>query len=609
MSLFSGAWSEAARFHRPGPSSEERHRQQEVILDDAEDVLTTPEAREWQSGPLSRTPTIQTAAAPPLSRAAALSAGLHFATAMERVCRYSVEAFPECADWRDGVVERFFDSLRLEEADRRCLRSADARAALSPPPEPPPEAERARGVEHAVAFAVRERRGYDARTRAACAGLAGAWGAPALFAEAEARLSSTLAAAVGPAAALADGQQAGAPDALRSKWAAAAAALAVGGLVTAGGALALAPVLAGALKLLSVPAALSLKALSLLVSGLFGAAGAGLAGFRVDRAASGLSEFAFRPVPREREGGAAPAGPALHAVVAVPGFLPEAPPGADRAAARASLEADWARPLRALDLSEEGYVLAWEGDVLSDLGELVGGLARGEVAAHLSLGDVLGGTWARAQAKCEKAAGVLAGVLRGRVAGRRPVSLVGASLGARLVLEALADLARSRSPGVVMHAVLVGPRGGGDAEAWRRARSVVAGGLVCVRSARDPELRAASRVPLLGREPAGRAPVPEPGVLDVEASDLVASHAAYAPRGPEEGALAAALARAASALELELAHSAGGGGLASQPGAAGAGPAPEVDPPTRTGAGPTPDGDVRVVSPSASPESELEDTL
>ena len=162
-------------------------------------------------------------------------------------------------------------------------------------------------------------------------------------------------------------------------------------------------------------------------------------------------------------------------------------------------------------------------------------LSRSSAPAHCSL--------ARAQVALERAdrtGAQLADALIKGLAGERPVTLIGTSVGARAIFACLQHL-HSAGPagvGLVENAFLMGAPVPASAAAWSRARAVVAGTLKNVFSEHDYMLRIAFRAADAGLDAgflrdgvAGAGAVP--GVANVNASRAVLSHKDYVNKAPE----------------------------------------------------------------------------
>jgi pimeloyl-ACP methyl ester carboxylesterase len=158
---------------------------------------------------------------------------------------------------------------------------------------------------------------------------------------------------------------------------------------------------------------------------------------------------------------------------------------------------------------------------------------------------LVGNPYSVAAAKAQKTGRILASVLQERVLGRRPVTLVGFSLGTRVVVEALHALREAEAPGLVDSVVLLGgatPR----SRLTPELREMVAGELVNVYAENDWVLATLFRAAELAN-PIGLGPSEVDGVIDVEVTDLVTGHLGYAGE-----AMNAVLQRARAAVEASL---------------------------------------------------------
>jgi pimeloyl-ACP methyl ester carboxylesterase len=105
--------------------------------------------------------------------------------------------------------------------------------------------------------------------------------------------------------------------------------------------------------------------------------------------------------------------------------------------------------------------------------------------ALLKLSKVVDNPFNVAKSRADKAGLVLADAIINKAQGKRPVTLIGYSMGARLIYSCLMSLAERRAFGLVESAVLIGAPAPSDASVWRAIRSVVAGRLVNVYSEKD----------------------------------------------------------------------------------------------------------------------------
>jgi esterase/lipase superfamily enzyme len=137
-------------------------------------------------------------------------------------------------------------------------------------------------------------------------------------------------------------------------------------------------------------------------------------------------------------------------------------------------------------------------------------------------------SYIRIRYRAEKAGEVLADALINKVQGERPVTLVGYSLGARLIYSCLQKLAERKAFGLIENVVLVGAPCPSDVADWRRIRSVVSGRCVNVFSKNDYILAFLYRTSSVQLGVAGLQPVVGVhGVQNVDVSELVDGHLQY----------------------------------------------------------------------------------
>merc|ERR1712072_962495 len=123
---------------------------------------------------------------------------------------------------------------------------------------------------------------------------------------------------------------------------------------------------------------------------------------------------------------------------------------------------------------------------------------------------------------------VLADALINKAQGERPVTLVGYSLGAKVIFTCLQRLAERKAFGLVESAILIGAPTPSTAADWRMVRSVVSGRVVNVFSVKDYILAFLYRSSSIQLGVAGLQPVENvKGVENVDVSDMVTGHTAY----------------------------------------------------------------------------------
>uniref|UniRef100_A0A3Q0SH20 Transmembrane and coiled-coil domains 4 n=1 Tax=Amphilophus citrinellus TaxID=61819 RepID=A0A3Q0SH20_AMPCI len=207
-----------------------------------------------------------------------------------------------------------------------------------------------------------------------------------------------------------------------------------------------------------------------IMASLFGAAGAGLAGYKMNKCVGAIEEFEFLPLN---------SGKHLHLTIAVTGWLCSGKYN--------SFQAPWC----SLGECGEQYCLVWESRFLRDLGSAMTSLLDGLVSMvaqealnpdlldlylQMWYGVVIDNPWCVCLNRSAEVGKHLAQVLRSRQQGKRPVSLIGFSLGARVIYYCLQELASDQ--GVVEDVVLLGAPVDGSEKAWQRMARVVAGKIV-----------------------------------------------------------------------------------------------------------------------------------
>ncbi|KAK7754926.1 hypothetical protein SLS62_003010 [Diatrype stigma] len=309
---------------------------------------------------------------------------------------------------------------------------------------------------------------------------------------------------------------------------------------------------------------------SVLVGGLFGAYGGRMTSKVMDQYAREVEDFGFVPVnASERKlGRVKNDSRRLRVAIGISGWLSD--------------KDDVVEPWHVVGGGQETFALRFELEALMKLGSALTtmitsaawSVARTEIIkrtvfaaltaglwplALVKVSRVIDNPWSVANHRAQKAGEVLADALVNRAQGERPVTLVGYSLGAKVVYACLQQLAERRAFGLVENAVLLGtPAPCGSAD-WRRVRAVVTGRVVNAYSTRDYILAFLYRSSSIQYGVAGLQPVLHvPGVENVDVSDLVEGHTLYRnATGPIlkrvgfEDVDAEELARATHALERQ----------------------------------------------------------
>ncbi|KAG5099893.1 hypothetical protein JHK82_044945 [Glycine max] len=271
---------------------------------------------------------------------------------------------------------------------------------------------------------------------------------------------------------------------------------------------------------------------SVAVAASFGAAGAGLTGSKMARRVGGVDEFEFKAIGENHNQGR------LGVEILVSGFVFE--------------KEDFIRPWEGQNDNLERYALQWEsknliavstaiqdwltsrlamelmkrGAMMTVLSSLLTALAW--PAALLAATDFIDSKWTIAINRSNKAGKLLAEVLLRGYQGNRPVTLIGYSLGARVIFKCLQYLAKTENGAeLVEKVVLLGAPIPIKDENWEAARKMVAGRFVNAYSRNDWMLGVAFRASLLTKGLAGIQPVDIPGIQNVEVTDHIEGHSSY----------------------------------------------------------------------------------
>ncbi|XP_048335112.2 uncharacterized protein LOC107424393 isoform X2 [Ziziphus jujuba] len=271
---------------------------------------------------------------------------------------------------------------------------------------------------------------------------------------------------------------------------------------------------------------------SVAVAASFGAAGAGLTGTKMARRTGSVDEFEFKPLGENHNQGR------LAVEILVSGFVFD--------------QEDFVRPWEGQYDNSERYALHWEsknliavstaiqdwltsriamelmkqGAMMTVLNTLL--LALAWPATLLAATDFIDSKWTIAVDRSDKAGKLLAESLLKGLHGNRPVTLIGFSLGARVIFKCLQVLAETEhNAEIVERVVLLGAPISIKDENWEAVRKLVAGRFVNAYSTNDWILGIAFRASLLTQGLAGIQPIDVPGIENVDVTDLVEGHSSY----------------------------------------------------------------------------------
>ncbi|OJZ91632.1 hypothetical protein ASPFODRAFT_122688 [Aspergillus luchuensis CBS 106.47] len=279
-----------------------------------------------------------------------------------------------------------------------------------------------------------------------------------------------------------------------------------------------------------------------IVGGLFGAYGGRMTGRMVDKYAREVDDFAFLPIRGSRqrsedEREAAQNDHMLRVTIGITGWVTE--------------EDNFVVPWRVIGADSEVFGLRWETEPLMKLGNAMNLLvtsaawaAGGQVLSRtifaqimsavmlplglLKVARVADNPFSIAKARADKAGEVLADALISKVQGERAVTLIGYSMGSRVIFSCLQSLAKRGAYDLVESAILMGSPTPSNAPHWRRLRSVVSGRLINVYSENDAVLALLYRTSSLQLGVAGLQPVQDvPGVENLDVSETVSGHLRY----------------------------------------------------------------------------------
>ncbi|CAO3629750.1 unnamed protein product [Cunninghamella blakesleeana] len=326
------------------------------------------------------------------------------------------------------------------------------------------------------------------------------------------------------------------------------------GLATIGGGLILglsaglmAPVIAGGLGALLTTVGVTGTSTFLggtagigLITGTATLAGSRIGALSMNKRMKSINTFEFIPVHVQHQ---------ANCIISITGWLPKAD------------EKDKASilPFSTLDpIMGDHYNLFWEPEMLEELGsafkifateavtfsvqQALGHTVMGALLAGLAwplaltkLGYLVDNPWDNGLDRARSAGLVLADALMNRNVGSRPVTLIGYSLGARVIFYCLEELARVNAFGLVENVALFGTPVSASKSQWRECTSIVAGRFINGYATNDWLLgflfratNAASTV--VGNNVAGLHPlemIEGDRVQNLDCTDLINGHLSY----------------------------------------------------------------------------------
>ncbi|KAI3625774.1 hypothetical protein CBS9595_001135 [Malassezia furfur] len=208
--------------------------------------------------------------------------------------------------------------------------------------------------------------------------------------------------------------------------------------------------------------------------------GAALGGRGMSRRTRSVKTFEFRPMHNHKR---------VNCIVTVPGFLrgpeddPTLPFGVIDPVMGDAFSVMWDPEM----MREMGNAMSilWNETIVQGVQQVLAATVAGAMFSALAwplwltkLSYIIDNPWSNATERARAAGLILADVLMNRQLGVRPITLVGFSLGARMIYYALRELAHKKAYGIVQNVYLLGaPVTAREAE-WKQVRSVVSGRFV-----------------------------------------------------------------------------------------------------------------------------------
>lgn len=271
---------------------------------------------------------------------------------------------------------------------------------------------------------------------------------------------------------------------------------------------------------------------SVAVAASFGAAGAGLTGSKMARRIGSVDEFEFKAIGENQNQGR------LAVEILISGVVFD--------------QEDFVRPWEVQNDNMERYVLQWESKNLIAVSTAIQDWLTSRIAIELMkqgammtvlktllaalawpatlvfAADLIDSKWTIAVDRSDKAGKLLAEVLVKGLQGYRPVTLIGYSLGARVIFKCLENLAENeRNAGIVERVVLLGAPISIKDQNWEAVRKMVAGRFINCYATNDWTLAIAFRASLLSQGLAGIQPIDGLGIENIDVTHLIEGHSSY----------------------------------------------------------------------------------
>lgn len=271
------------------------------------------------------------------------------------------------------------------------------------------------------------------------------------------------------------------------------------------------------------------------VGSLFGVAGAGLTASKMNKRIGDLEEFAFESLKPDNEH------TSLTITIAISGWISDESPQ------------KFSKQWKYLRHTKEQYCLCYESKYLLELSRAMDYLLSFVVSyatqealkytflasvmaaiawptALISMANIIDNPWGVCIGRSAQAGKHLADVLMSRKQGKRPASLIGFSLGARVIFFCLQELAtRKDSEGMIGDIVLLGAPVTASVDQWRPIGRVVSGKIINGYSSSDWLLKFLYRTSSAAIRVAGLQEIrwEDRRVKNVDLTPLVSGHMDY----------------------------------------------------------------------------------
>jgi hypothetical protein len=278
---------------------------------------------------------------------------------------------------------------------------------------------------------------------------------------------------------------------------------------------------------------LSTTAGAAVLGSAFGVAGAGLAGYKMQKRVGAIEEFTVETLSDENS---------LHVTLCVSGWIEDT---SDHA-----FQQQW----RHLWMSKEQYTLRYESKYLLELGKAIDYLMTCAVTfaiqhtlmetalaglvsavawpvALLSASSVIDNPWNVCVSRATEVGEHLADILLARHHGKRPITLIGFSLGARVIYHCLLAMSKRQDcVGIIEDVVLLGAPVTASTKQWEQMCTVVGGRIINGYCSTDWLLRFLYRTMNVQFTIAGTGPVQsktEKKIVNFNLSHIIKGHLDY----------------------------------------------------------------------------------